>query len=113
MQSCAIREVFEETSFDISKTINEEDWIKQTTHKVKRLYIKKNVSVFFPMKPRNENEILSCEWFNINHLTTETANKKKGINIRSKEFILFLPFLKQNSKIMNPKYKMLKIMNSK
>ncbi|KAG5680737.1 hypothetical protein PVAND_010227 [Polypedilum vanderplanki] len=95
---CAIREVYEETGFDCSQLINENDFIEGQTsnYQYTRLYIVRNVPVDTKFCPRTRNEIKECQWFTIAELPNcrnddgYLMDQKK---IRANSFYMILPFI--------------------
>ncbi|KAG0048467.1 mRNA-decapping enzyme subunit 2 [Gryganskiella cystojenkinii] len=65
---CAVREVWEETGFDISSRIRDEDYVEQTMKDQRiRLYIIKDVPENTVFEPQTRKEISKIEW----HLLTD------------------------------------------
>ncbi|GJJ68193.1 mRNA-decapping enzyme subunit 2 [Entomortierella parvispora] len=65
---CAVREVWEETGFDISSRIRDEDYVEQTMKDQRiRLYIIKSVPEDTVFEPQTRKEISKIEW----HLLTD------------------------------------------
>ncbi|XP_013183679.1 m7GpppN-mRNA hydrolase [Amyelois transitella] len=95
---CAVREVLEETGFDISKLINKNDYIEATIHdQIVRLYIIGFIPRDTKFQPRTRNEIKSCEWFALSDLPTNkkdmTPKLKMGVSPNA--FFMVLPFVKR------------------
>jgi mRNA-decapping enzyme subunit 2 len=73
---CAIREVFEETSYDISNGIREKQYLEIYLKEQRiRLFLIPNVPEHYPFAPRTRKEIGKIEWHFISSLPT---NKDKG-----------------------------------
>ncbi|CAH1637469.1 unnamed protein product [Spodoptera littoralis] len=95
---CAIREVLEETGFDISKLLNKNDYIEATIHEqTVRLYIIGYIPRDTKFQPRTRNEIKACEWFPLADLP---ANKKDmtpklKMGVSPNAFFMVLPFVKR------------------
>ncbi|KAM9967346.1 hypothetical protein ACTFIW_001430 [Dictyostelium discoideum] len=87
---CAIREVFEETSFDISPYLNERHYIELNIkeHKIK-LYIIAGVPEETYFYPRTRKEIGKIEWVVINDLPTIG---KKISGSKERNFYRSFPF---------------------
>ncbi|KAK3821477.1 MAG: Dcp2, box A domain-containing protein [Benniella sp.] len=69
--SCAVREVWEETGFDVTDKIREEDYVEQTIKDQRiRLYIIKGVSESTVFEPQTRKEISKIEWHFIADLPT-------------------------------------------
>ncbi|KFH71341.1 hypothetical protein MVEG_01641 [Podila verticillata NRRL 6337] len=68
---CAAREVWEETGFDITEYIKEEDYVEQTMKDQRvRLYIIKGVSESTVFEPQTRKEISKIEWHKLTDLPT-------------------------------------------
>ncbi|KAI8606406.1 Dcp2, box A domain-containing protein [Dissophora ornata] len=69
--SCAVREVWEETGFDVTDRIKEDDYIEQTIKDQRiRLYIIKGVPESTMFEPQTRKEISKIEWHYIADLPT-------------------------------------------
>lgn len=95
---CAIREVHEETGFDISNYTDPECYFEQFIRDQKvRLYIVQNIPRTTKFEPKTRCEIKACEWFAINdlpnHKKDETPRIKLGINPNA--FFMVMPFIKK------------------
>lgn len=95
---CAVREVLEETGFDISKLINKNDYIEAIIHEqIVRLYIIGNIPRDTKFQPRTRNEIKACEWFALADLPSNkkdmTPKLKMGVSPNA--FFMVLPFVKR------------------
>ncbi|KAJ8965068.1 hypothetical protein NQ314_004469 [Rhamnusium bicolor] len=72
---CAIREVLEETGFDISNFLDPEEYLESTINdQLVRLYVIKNIPMSTKFCPKTRCEIKSCSWFAISDLPN---NKKR------------------------------------
>ncbi|KAJ0175311.1 hypothetical protein K1T71_009452 [Dendrolimus kikuchii] len=95
---CAVREVLEETGFDISKLINKNEFIEAIIHEqIVRLYIIGYIPRDTKFQPRTRNEIKACEWFPLADLP---ANKKDmtpklKMGVSPNAFFMVLPFVKR------------------
>ncbi|KAF9276917.1 mRNA-decapping enzyme subunit 2 [Mortierella alpina] len=68
---CAVREVWEETGFDATDMIKDEDYVEQTIKDQRiRLYIIKGVSESTVFEPQTRKEISKIEWHYIAELPT-------------------------------------------
>jgi mRNA-decapping enzyme subunit 2 len=65
---CAAREMKEETSFDVSDSIDADKYIETTKGRKQRLFIIENVSTKQKFKPICRKEIRKCSWFQISLL---------------------------------------------
>ncbi|KAG6452032.1 hypothetical protein O3G_MSEX007430 [Manduca sexta] len=101
---CAVREVLEETGFDISQLINKNDYIEATIHEqIVRLYIIGFIPRDTKFQPRTRNEIKACEWFPLADLP---ANKKDmtpkvKMGVSPNAFFMVLPFVKRMRRWVN------------
>ncbi|KAF8944347.1 mRNA-decapping enzyme subunit 2 [Haplosporangium gracile] len=69
--SCAVREVWEETGFDVTEKIRDEDYVEQTIKDQRiRLYIIKSVPENTVFEPQTRKEISKIEWHYIADLPT-------------------------------------------
>lgn len=94
---CAVREVLEETGFDISKLIKEDDYIEhQLNDQLNRLYIISGVSKKTDFKPQTRNEIKSLEWFKVADLPSHKKDPtpKNNLGMTTNSFFMVMPFMK-------------------
>lgn len=101
---CAIREVLEETGFDITSYVDPDDWFESVINdQLVRLYIIKNIPMSTKFQPRTRCEIKSCGWFSIADLPTNrkdlTTKIKLGVNPNA--FFLIIPFMKKLRQLAN------------
>lgn len=102
--NCAIREVVEETGFDISNLIDPNDFIESiVSDQFTRLYIIQNVPKTTVFQPQTRNEIKSCEWFPIEFLPTTRHDtvSKTNLGLNSNSFFMITPFVKRLKKFIN------------
>jgi mRNA-decapping enzyme subunit 2 len=95
---CAIREVYEETGYDITKLIKADMYIERELHdQTTRLYIVQNVPTETVFAPRTRMEIKSCEWFSLEHLPTHKTDTicKTHLGINANSFFMIMPFVKR------------------
>lgn len=95
---CAIREVYEETGFDITNYIDAENYLESVINEqLVRLYIVTGISLETKFQPRTRYEIKACEWFSVadlpNNKKDNTSRIKIGVNPNS--FFMVLPFVKR------------------
>ncbi|KAK4883136.1 hypothetical protein RN001_006455 [Aquatica leii] len=95
---CAIREVLEETGFDISTYIDPNLYLEAVIHEqLVRLYVIMGISMDTKFQPKTRNEIKACEWFAIidlpNNKKDATPKCKMGVNRNA--FFMVLPFIKR------------------
>ncbi|XP_018330776.1 m7GpppN-mRNA hydrolase [Agrilus planipennis] len=104
---CAIREVLEETGFDISNYIDPDLYFESIINEqLVRLYVIKGISMETEFKPRTRCEIKACEWFPIvdlpNNKKDNTPKVKMGVSPNA--FFMVLPFIKRIKGLsQNPK----------
>lgn len=94
---CAIREVHEETGFDVSSMINKEDLLEnKMNEQLTRLYIIKNVPLDTKFQPKTRKEIKSLQWFPVDslpaHKRDPTSKSQLGLNPNT--FFMVIPFVK-------------------
>ncbi|XP_022108148.1 m7GpppN-mRNA hydrolase-like [Acanthaster planci] len=96
-KQCAIREVLEETGFDITTLINEEEYIEATFNdQLARLYVVPNVPVNTEFKPKTRGEIKDVKWFHIDDLPTNKKDNAPKINLglNPNNFFMAMPYMK-------------------
>ncbi|KAJ7169909.1 Dcp2, box A domain-containing protein [Mycena filopes] len=87
--SCAIREVLEETGYNLATQINKQDVIEMSIKEQKiSLYIVPGVSEDYPFKTKTRKEISKIEWFKLTDLPTWKRNKAAP-----GKFYLISPFI--------------------
>ncbi|XP_077989029.1 m7GpppN-mRNA hydrolase-like [Glandiceps talaboti] len=94
---CAIREVLEETGFDISNLLDQNEYIEQRINEqVIRLYIIPCVSKETKFQPKTRKEIKCVEWFDIEDLPTHKKDMtpKVNLNLSPNNFFMVVPFIK-------------------
>lgn len=94
---CAVREVKEETGFDISQLLNSENFIELTINEgLSRLYIVPNVPMDTVFKPMTRGEIKDVRWFNINDLPVHKKDQAPRVNLglNPNNFFMVIPFMK-------------------
>lgn len=73
--TCAIREVKEETGFDITSYINENDYIERTIRgKNYKIYLVKNIPEDAEFKPTVKNEINQIGWKDFKKVSNQSRN---------------------------------------
>ncbi|KAG8223120.1 hypothetical protein J437_LFUL000541 [Ladona fulva] len=95
---CAIREVLEETGFDISPLMDKNEFIESTVNEqLIRLYIVSGVPQNTVFQPRTRNEIKKVDWFPIADLPSSkkdmTPKVKMGVGPNA--FFMVVPFIKR------------------
>ncbi|XP_066936953.1 m7GpppN-mRNA hydrolase-like [Clytia hemisphaerica] len=94
--TCAIREVWEEVGFDISKLAKESDFIENNFHDHQiRLYIVPGVDKTFDFKPNTRGEIKEIRWFDLSYLPAHKRDMKpKEIGFTPNNFFMIHPFVR-------------------
>lgn len=101
-ESCACREVYEETSFRIDDLLQPSDYIDvaSKTEATTRLYMIYNVSMSETFKPCLKGEIKQCQWFEIAKLHDTISENRIQFSIvdsilKKSDFSALLPALPQ------------------
>uniref|UniRef100_A0A1B6E4F0 m7GpppN-mRNA hydrolase n=1 Tax=Clastoptera arizonana TaxID=38151 RepID=A0A1B6E4F0_9HEMI len=95
---CAVREVLEETGFDITNLIDPNEFIESTVNdQVLRLYIIGGIQQDTKFHPRTRNEIKAVEWFSMADLpaSKKDMTTKAKIGVGPNAFFMVLPFVKK------------------
>ncbi|XP_077479053.1 m7GpppN-mRNA hydrolase isoform X2 [Stigmatopora argus] len=94
---CAVREVLEETGFDIKNRISKDKYIEQKiTDQVVRLYIIPGVSKDTKFYPKTRKEIKNIEWFPIEKLPCHRNDMtpKSKLGLAPNRFFMAIPFIR-------------------
>ncbi|CAG5867079.1 unnamed protein product [Menidia menidia] len=94
---CAVREVLEETGFDIKNRICKEMFIEQKiTDQLVRLYIIGGVSKDTKFNPKTRKEIRNIEWFPIEKLPCHRNDMtpKSKLGLAPNKFFMAIPFIR-------------------
>nr|CAD7439151.1 unnamed protein product [Timema bartmani] len=94
---CAVREVLEETGFDINKLIDHNEFIESVINEqTVRLYIVSGVQSDTKFEPRTRNEIKSVEWFSVADLPSskKDATPRAKFGVGPNAFFMVVPFIK-------------------
>jgi len=95
---CAVREVMEETGFDISDYLEEDEWLEMNIndHTV-RLYLIPGVSETTQFQTTTRCEIKDIRWFEINSLPTSKTDQacKAKLGLAPSSFFMVVPFLRE------------------
>ena len=95
--TCAAREVFEETGFDITALMDKDIYLERVVNnQTVRLYLVPGVDEHFPFKPRSRGEISEIKWWDVTELPSSLGDKatkqRLGVNVNS--FYNAIPFIK-------------------
>lgn len=94
---CAQREVLEETGYDISDKLKEDQYLEiQINDQTIRLYIITGVSKTENFEPRTRREIKDVKWFAIDELPVHRKDlrTKQTLGYSPNAFFMVIPFLK-------------------
>ncbi|XP_029025093.1 m7GpppN-mRNA hydrolase [Betta splendens] len=94
---CAVREVMEETGFDIKNRICKDVYIEQKiTDQLVRLYIIPHVSKDTKFNPKTRKEIRNIEWFPIEKLPCHRNDMtpKSKLGLAPNRFFMAIPFIR-------------------
>ena len=94
---CAVREVHEETGFDISEYIDQEEWIEQVINdQTVRLYLIPGVPETTQFKTNTRCEIKDIRWFDVNALPSSKTDHgcKQKLGLAPNSFFMVIPFLR-------------------
>ncbi|ELU02605.1 hypothetical protein CAPTEDRAFT_229101 [Capitella teleta] len=106
--TCAIREVLEETGFDISDLIDLNEYIDFKMHEqLTRLYLVPNVPLDTQFQPRTRNEIKRLEWFTVNKLPLHKKDPvcKQELGLNPNAFFMVIPFIRHLRKWISQQQK--------
>ncbi|XP_014300908.1 m7GpppN-mRNA hydrolase [Microplitis demolitor] len=95
---CAVREVLEETGFDISGLIDKNDFIESVINdRVVRLYMISGVQKDTKFQPLTRKEIKNVEWFSLNDLPNNTKDMtpKVKMGVGPNAFFMVVPFVRR------------------
>ncbi|XP_055489172.1 m7GpppN-mRNA hydrolase isoform X3 [Leucoraja erinacea] len=94
---CAVREVLEETGFDIRDRICKDDYIEQRINdQLARLYIIPGVPKDTKFNPKTRKEIRNIEWFSIEKLPSHRNDMtpKSKLGLAPNKFFMAIPFIR-------------------
>ncbi|KAK9462374.1 Dcp2, box A domain-containing protein [Lipomyces oligophaga] len=99
-EACAVREVIEETGYDVSPLLKKDQYVEATIREQQaRLYIIVGVPMDTVFHPQTRKEIGKVDWFELKSLPSYHATKDGAANedgsLNSKKFYMVAPFLKQ------------------
>lgn len=95
--ACAIREVHEETSFDIEGKIDPDNFIeKKLNEQICRLYIVTNISRDTQFNPQTRSEIRGISWFDVDMLPVHRKDMvcRGPYQLSPNQFFTAIPFIK-------------------
>ncbi|CAL7939307.1 unnamed protein product [Xylocopa violacea] len=104
---CAVREVLEETGFDISNLIDENEYIESMINEhLVRLYIICGVQKDTKFQPKTRKEIKNVEWFSLadlpNNKKDMTPKVKTGVGPNA--FFMVIPFVRRMRRWIQDKH---------
>ncbi len=94
---CAIREVLEETGYDISPKLVDDHYLEITINdQVIRLYIIVDVPKTTEFEPKTRREIKEVRWFAIDELPVhrKDTRTKQTLGYSPNSFFMVMPFIK-------------------
>lgn len=95
---CAVREVLEETGFDIRDRICKKTYIEQRiSDQLARLYIIPGVPTDTKFNPKTRKEIRNIEWFSVDKLPCHRNDMtpKSKLGLAPNKFFMVIPFMRQ------------------
>lgn len=94
---CAMREVLEETGYDISNKLVDDDYLQiNINDQTIRLYIITDVSKSIKFEPKTRREIKEVRWFPLDELPIhrKDVRSKHKIGYSPNSFFMVIPFVK-------------------
>uniref|UniRef100_A0A672L010 m7GpppN-mRNA hydrolase n=1 Tax=Sinocyclocheilus grahami TaxID=75366 RepID=A0A672L010_SINGR len=94
---CAVREVLEETGFDIRDRICQKTYIEQRiSDQLVRLYIIPGVPKDTKFNPKTRKEIRNIEWFSVDKLPCHRNDMtpKSKLGLAPNKFFMAIPFMR-------------------
>lgn len=81
-EHCAIREVYEETGFDITDRLDPTNFLETVINdQMTRLYIIHGIPIETKFKPKTRYEIRACEWFAITDLPVSKRDTTPKVSL--------------------------------
>ncbi|KRZ66637.1 m7GpppN-mRNA hydrolase [Trichinella papuae] len=94
VQQCAVREVLEETGYDIGKLMTDSPYLERKFGGYTcGLFLVTGVEHDFPFQPQTKNEIGRLQWFLIDALPKHSKDYKSSGGYQPKHFFTVTPFL--------------------
>ncbi|RKP14875.1 DCP2-domain-containing protein [Piptocephalis cylindrospora] len=88
---CAVREVMEETGFDLGPWIRPEAYIERSVREQRvKLFVVEGIPEDTPFIPQTRKEISKIEWHRIQDLPVHSRDREKGVYNR---FYMVVPFV--------------------
>jgi 8-oxo-dGTP pyrophosphatase MutT (NUDIX family) len=102
-QDCAIREIYEETGFDIRALIRSEHYLEcesRDGERASRMYIIPGVPEETEFKPRVRKEIRDIQWFRVEDLPRfkKDLATRQNLGKNPSSFFMIIPFISQLKK---------------
>nr|CAB3236384.1 m7GpppN-mRNA hydrolase [Phallusia mammillata] len=97
-EACAVREVLEETGFDITGMVDKTQFAEHhLNEQLSRLYFVPNVPMDAEFKPKTRGEIKQVTWFHVDDLPAHRKDTapKQALNLSANCFFMVMPFVKQ------------------
>ena len=97
-QNCAVREVLEETGYDISQLINKDVYLEKVVRfKTVRMFLVAGVEDEFNFQPRVRGEIKEIKWWNIDQLPHSISDKqtKQRLGVGIQQLYTTIPFVSE------------------
>lgn len=95
--NCAIREVLEETGYDITSKLNQDEYLQiNINDQTIRLYIITDVPKTTKFEPKTRREIREVRWFAIDELPMHRKDPrtKHSLGYTANSFFMVIPFVK-------------------
>ena len=118
---CAVREVYEETGYDISQKINPKEYLSQVINdQTSWLYLIQGVPDETKFAPRTKKEIRDIKWFPISSLPSSKKEEmppqndpRNPLNLTHNNLYMVIPFVRGLRKWLGGRQKASKINNSR